>query len=138
MKKKFSKFIGITSLLAVMFILSCFSLVACNNENTDNSEMEDSFIELTIDNYDYYLSISKVLTHSGSYLGGSLHIASYQATVTGAISGIYDGCIIYYKLGQDGSEQTVTLNAAGFAQFTYSVVNGENIIYTNVVGRIYL
>ena len=121
----------LASLLAVMFILSCFSLVACNNENTDNSEIEDSFIELTIDNYNYYLSISKVLTESRF----SFNI--YQVTITGAISGIYYGCIIYYKEGENGSEQKVNLNAAGFAQFGYLDRDGD-IIYTNVVGRIYL
>lgn len=126
----------LTRLLASILILVCFSLVACNNENSDNTE--NSFIELTIDNYNYYLTISEVLTGSGNVAGGSYRYASYQATISGAINGIYDGCIIYYKLGQDGNQQKVTLNAAGFAQFNYSVVNGANIIYTKVEGRIYL
>jgi hypothetical protein len=130
MKKNLARF------LACILFLVCFSLVACDNENRDSAE--NSYIELTVDNYDYYLSISKVLTDSGSYAGGSFRYASYQATISGAINGIYDGCIVYYKLGQDGDLQTVTLNAAGFAQFNYTVVNGENIIYTKAEGKIYL
>ena len=97
-------------------ILSLFCFIGCNFAQEETTE-----ISLTTDNYTYYLNLDKVCTGSGSAAGGSFRWASYKLTITGAIDGIYEDCVLYYKTTDEGKEQPIELNASGFATLNYSV-----------------
>ena len=135
MKNKI-RYIGLLLLVAVLatftfFFAGCGDGLICNC-NSSNSASQT--INLTMDNYEYYLSISKVLTDSVSAAG--MRFSSYTVTVLGAISGLYQDCSIYYKIG-DGEEREIKLNAQGFAEFSYSVgTNTGSFEYTRVKGKI--
>lgn len=137
--------------IAVLFILITviglipFSLTGCwgfdfGGSNTDggNNTGNSKSIDLTLSNYEYYLSIDEELTSSGSALQGSFRYASYKVTVTGAVNGLYQGCSLYYKVG-DTAEKEVKLNASGYATFNYSwSTNSGNFSFTRATGKIIL
>lgn len=135
MKNK-TKLLRLLLLIAVIVILTisfagCWDGFVCNCNNSENNSQT---ITLTMANYEYYLSISKVLTDSVSAAG--MRFSSYTVTVMGAISGLYKDCSIYYKIG-DGDEREIKLNAQGFAEFSYSVgSNTGSFEYTRVKGII--
>ena len=118
-------------LIFMLLLVGCWDGFICD---CNKSESDAQTIDLTIDNFEYYLSISKVLTDSVSAAG--MRFSSYTVTVLGAISGLYQDCSIYYKIG-DGEEREIKLNAQGFAEFSYSVgTNTGNFEYTRVKGKI--
>ena len=124
----------IVCLLLVMFImLNIVLLSGC--ENANNEQIEDNYIELTMDNYEYYLTFTRVNTGSGNIASGTYRYATYDLTISGAIYGIYVDCVIFYN----NNKSSIKLNAAGNAQTSYSIVNGSSsFVISNVSGRIYI
>lgn len=107
-------------------------------EDTDEKESEtiENSIELTMENFEYYLSIDEVVISSGSAAGGTIRYATYKVTVSGAINGLFQGCSLYYRIG-DGNECEVKLNAAGFATFNYVASNQTGqFAFTRATGKI--
>lgn len=134
-KKSAGLFVLIT---AIGFVL--IGLTGCwgnQNSGDDNKEDNSHIIELSLSNYEYYLSIDKVKTESGSAMQGSYRYAAYKVTVSGAVSGLFEDCRLYYKIG-DGAEREVKLNAAGFATFNYSWSSNMNgdFSFTRAEGKI--
>ncbi len=121
-------------------ILSALSLTccACNAPSSTNTSEEESYVELTLENYDYYLSILETLTESGVLMGGSLRYAVYQVTINGAVDGLYENCTLTYKYKNSNETHDVSLNAAGFANFKYTVSNGNTISFVAATGKIYM
>lgn len=143
MKYRKKKRFAWLSLAALTVFLMAFGFTGCDlgGDKTAGGDDEPQSIELTMDNYDYYLSIDTVCTSSDVFGGGHFHISSYKVTITGTISGIYENCSLFYQ--QDGGEieHEVKLNAAGYATFSYSITSGfaENsgsISYVRVQGKI--
>lgn len=94
MKKRF--LFGVYLSLFVAFYTIGFCGCNSGNNGEDNSENTNE-IELTLDNYKYYLTITSYLKDSGSYGGGTYRYASYDVYISGAINGIYQGCVLYFK-----------------------------------------
>ncbi len=133
--KKIFKF-NVMTLLFILSFISIFTFIGCSS---DEEEVEDTFIELTLSNYEYYLSLDSELLDYGSVAGGSYRYSSYKMTVYGAVNGIYEDCVIYYKFGENSTtEHSQKLNISGYATFNYSVVNGKNLIICRVEGKIYI
>ncbi len=127
--------------ISCMLILATIFFCACGNQDKDdesNDSGNDEYIELTLENYDYWLSIDATLTDSGSAAQGSYRWATYSATINGAVSGIFEDCEIWYSFEGSDTIHTVKLNASGFAKFSYSVVNGKDIQYVGASGKIYV
>ena len=121
-------------ILSISMIL--FSTTACWWNDDTSGNKKDNYIELSLSNYEYYLSIDQVKTDSGSALQGSFRYVSYKVTISGAISGLFQDCKLYYKLGNE-EEKEVKLNAAGFATFNYTwSTNSGSFSFTNVEGKI--
>ena len=121
----------------VAMILSCLLAICCLvgcDILTQNKD--DEPISLTMDNYDYYLTINTVCTSSGSAAGGTVHYATYQKTFMGALNGVYKDCVITYQVADNNKE--VSLNVAGYAQISYSLVNSETFSIVDVRGEIYI
>lgn len=135
MKNKI-RYIGLLLLVAVIIAFT-FAFTGCGDGGLctcNKSNGATQTINLTMANYEYYLSISKVLTDSVSAAG--MRFSSYTVTVLGAISGLYQDCSIYYKIGDD-EEREIKLNAQGFAEFSYSVgTNTGSFKYTRIKGKI--
>ncbi len=127
-------------LLTIIMAFLCMIFCACspNKDSTDSSIDVPDYIELTIENYEYYLSIQKVKTDSGSFMGGSRRWVSYAATINGTVYGLYENCILSYKYNDSEQIYDIKLNASGFATFEYTVVNGNNISYVAASGRIHI
>ena len=126
MKCKKKKRLAQMLLAALTALLLAFGLTGCDlgGNKTVGGDDEPQSIELTMDNYDYYLSIDTVLTSSTVLGGGQFHISSYKVTITGAISGIYKNCSLFYQQDGGESEYEVKLNAAGYATFSYNITSG--------------
>lgn len=121
--------------VAVIICSTPLIFTGCGNGN-ENSQPQ--YKELTMDNYNYYLSIDKTLTDSGSALQGSIRYSSYKVTINGAVSGLFEDCSLYYKIG-DGNKIEVKLNAAGFASFNYTQTNSSgNFQFCDAKGKIYI
>lgn len=131
MKKRFLFGVYLSLFVAVCTIGFC----GCNSGNNGENDSENTNeIELTLDNYKYYLTITSYLKDSGSYGGGTYRYASYDVYISGAINGIYQGCVLYFK-----NEKKLTLDAGGNAQTERSVVNGEDsFTVEKVEGKIIL
>ena len=135
MQKKFTVLIAV----CLFLICGCF-LVGCNNDQKDNNQKDkDEYVELTDQNYTYYLSIDNVCTNYATAANGSFRIWSYEYTTSGAVNGLYVDCIIYYQLG-DGEEKELPLNAAGYAKLKYQISTNSPGPFkvTKVEGKIYL
>ena len=93
---------------------------SCSRKGEIMPETDTSnIISLDLSNYEYYLTIHDVVTSSVSAAGGSVFAVTHEVTISGAVYGLYRNCALYYKVG-DGYEREVKLNAAGYAQFTYT------------------
>lgn len=123
-KKKRLAWLLLASL--TVLLLMAFGFTGCDlgGDKTAGGDNEPQSIELTMDNYDYYLSIDTVCTSSNVFGGGYFHISSYKVTITGAISGIYENCSLFYQQNGEEIEHEVKLNAAGYATFSYSITSG--------------
>lgn len=143
MKKGLFVFVCLIVILTISLI-GCISTETLNGslekaakkENATKQEDASNEIKLTLSNYDYYLTIFKDVTSSDTYAGGTVRIVFYKVRVTGAISGLYQDCALYYKVGADGEESEVKLNAAGNAEFSYSSSNGKELTFVRVKGKI--
>ncbi len=143
MKYRKKKRLAWLLLAALTVLLMAFGFTGCNlgGGETPEGDDEPQSIELTIDNYEYYLSIDTVCTSSNVYGGGYFHISSYKVTIMGAISGIYENCSLFYQQNGEEIEHEVKLNAAGYATFSYSITSGlgddrGSISYVRVQGKI--
>ena len=140
MKYRKKKRLAWLLLSALTVFLMVFWFTGCDLGEGETPEGNDEprSIELTMDNYDYYLSIDTV--HTGSTVLGSGSIYSYKVTITGAISGIYENCSLFYQQNGEEIEHEIKLNAAGFATFSYNITSGfhgkGNISYVRVQGKI--
>ncbi len=115
-------------ILAAILIFVLLLLCACGETNEDvESQEKDEYIELTMENYEYYLTIQEVLTDK-TFLAGSTHYY-YTATIYGAVNGLYKDCVIVFN------GRILNLNAAGFAEFSYVDTKPK---VTSVSGRIYI
>lgn len=135
MKNKLGKII--TFLVAAMLGTIFFIFTGCQYGEGNNDANEEQKIELTLNNFEQYLSIDKTVTDSGSLAGGSYRYVSYKVTIYGAIDGLYQDCVLYYKIG-NGEEREIKLNVAGYATFNYRKVNGNDLTYTKAGGTILL
>ncbi len=106
-------------ILCFMFILSAVGLVSCSDGKSEDDNYK--FIELTLDNYEYYLTISSQLVNSVNISGGRIRLYYYTVYISGAINGIYEDCVLYLK---NGSE--IKLNASGNANTSRTINNGED------------
>lgn len=142
MKKKYLAF----CVLFVLLLVAMFSLPACAKKDDSTAPAEEEkFIELNMDNYDYYLSIDSIQTNMSS-VGSFGTSYSYKVTIAGAINGIYRDCTVKYKIikknmssinNEDQEEEfTIKLNAAGFATFNYGYVNRGSFQILDVQGCI--
>ena len=126
--KKFLSFV-----LAVVCMLG---LVACGNDNST-----DGCIDITVSNCNYYLSIHDSLIRTDRvYAAGRWWSSIYrQITINGAVGGIYSDCSIVFEYGKNKTQQTISLNAAGFASFEYTINDSS---YTaeivSCTGKLYL
>ncbi len=130
-------------ILTIIIAFLCIMFCACspNKDRADSSNDTPDYIELTIENYAYYLSIQKVKvrTYTNHSVGGSTTYVFYDVTVNGAIDGLYENCVLTYKDKQSEQTRDVPLNAAGFATFTCSITTlDDNISYVAASGRIYI
>ena len=131
--KTFGLFLLVTVMITTSFLfVGCWDELFGDNNSTDDTEI----VELTMDNFQYYLSISSVTT-STTWVGTMGNAYVIRVTISGAVQGLYKDCSIFYKIGKDGAEQEVKLNAAGFAQFSYGVSDwGGSFQYPRVTGQI--
>lgn len=143
MKYRKKKRLAWLLLAALTVLLMAFGFMGCDlgGDKTAGGDDEPQSIELTMDNYDYYLSIDTVCTSSTVLGGGRMHILLYKVTITGAISGIYENCSLFYQQNGEEIEHEVKLNAAGYATFGYTVTLGlaydkGDISYVRVQGKI--
>ncbi|MCM1534122.1 MAG: hypothetical protein NC099_05670 [Corallococcus sp.] len=124
-------------IFVTMIIFLFLTFAGCWDDFGSNPNNKDQIIELTMDNYEYYLSIDKVLNNHGNAANGSIHYWNYNCTIYGAVSGLYKDCSITYMLGE--TEHEVKLNAAGFASFSYTESTKRGAFkFTNVKGVILL
>lgn len=123
------------SVLFVLIVAICsFSFIVAGCNNKEIEEDSTTYIELSMDNYSYYLSIDTL--HTGSTHTAVIRADSYKVTVSGAVNGLYKDCSLFYQIGS-GQEREVKLNAAGFATFNYSVsTNSGSFKYVRVKGQI--
>ncbi len=125
--------------LAFIMLTLSLALCGCNgNKNAVDTSDSNQRIQLNVENYNYYLSIQKTLMESGAVMGGTYRYSVYSVTVNGAVNGIYENCILTYKYRDSDELHDIRLNAAGFATFKYSVVNGNEISYVSASGEIYM
>ena len=111
--------------LTIFFLVILFSLglSACDKNNIKENAYEENVnsIELTLENYSYFLTITTQRKDSGSIAGGSYRYANYDVYINGAVNGIYVNCSLTLESGRK-----IMLNASGFAQTTKSIVNGKD------------
>ena len=133
--RNFGLFLLVSVMIATSFLFAgCWDELFGDGNSTDDTEI----IELTMDNFEYYLSISHVTT-SSMWVGTMGHAYEISATISGTVQGLYKDCSIFYKIGKDGAEHEVKLNAAGFAEFSYGTSDwGGGFQYTRVTGQIIL
>ncbi len=143
MKYRKKKRLAWLLLSALTVFLMVFWFTGCDLGEGETPEGNDEprSIELTMDNYDYYLSIDTVCTSSTVLGGGRMQIWSYKVTIMGAISGIYENCSLFYRQNGEEIEHEVKLNAAGYATFSYSITSGMAhdtglLSYVRVQGKI--
>ena len=128
----------------VVVLMCCVGFIfsfGCNDEvNSDLHENanNDTCIELNLENYQYYLTLD--YAYIGSTSLGVGNVYSYELTVFGAIEGLYVDCVLHYKLdsGRNETEGNISLNAAGFAEKSYSYLNSGGLTITSVSGKIIL
>ena len=120
-------------IIAFLLLVCCFTFfVGCSPSN-NGDDPSSSTIELSIDNYEYYLYLSKTTTNQQMVNLSWLY--SYKLTVHGALDAIYEDCTIYYTL--DGNTiKTLKLNVAGCAELSYSEYKDTKFVITNVTGKI--
>ena len=123
----------------LLFMIAVCSLYGCDiSKDANSSTAEPNYIELNIDNYDYLLTIDKVTTNSGK--GAGVSWSRQQVTIYGALNGIYEDCVLTYRLGDSGTAQTVRLNISGYATFNYtwtSAMTGK-FEFIDASGKIYI
>ena len=133
-----------------MYVLCAFVVAACLvlaagcsfTAGTNQTEMKEDAanntneIKLTISNYDYYLTINDTVTSRRTYAQGTVDISWHEVVIYGAVSGLYQDCVLYYKVGEDGKEQEVKLNAAGYASFKYSSSGKYRLVFVRATGTI--
>ena len=130
--------------LCAFVVATCLVLAAgCSfAAGTNQTEMKEDAanntneIKLTISNYDYYLTINDTVTSRRTYAQGTVEISSHEVVIYGAVSGLYQDCVLYYKVGEDGKEQEVKLNAAGYASFEYSSSGKHRLVFVRATGTI--
>jgi hypothetical protein len=113
-RKIFGLFLVCTLIFGLpLFLTACGSNSGGNNNNSsgDNSnENGGNTVDLTLDNYEYYLVCSIVATSTGSYVLPTVYSLNVSAGISIAI---YDNVVITYKYndapGAGGAEHTVTL-----------------------------
>lgn len=133
--------------LVVCFISIC--LCGCGDENntgnsvnnTENSETLD-YISLDTSNCYYYLSIDDSLVSSERWNSSLVSsVSNYKVVISGAVSGLFSDCVLTFEYKSNGNvkQETVQLNAAGFASFSYGIVNaGYRAKVVSCEGKIYL
>ncbi len=115
-------------ILAAILIFVLLLLCACGETNEEVEPQEkDEYIELTMENYEYYLTIQSVKTVEKFIAGELRHY--YDVTIYGAVDGVYKDCVIVFN------GRILNLNAAGFAEFSYVNTKPK---FTSVSGRIYI
>ena len=128
-------------ILSFIFLLVVIlGLVACSDNSSVNGKGND-YVSINSTNCNYYLSIDDSLIRSDSfYAGGQKFISIYRKiTISGAINGMYSDCTIVFEYGENKTQQTIKLNAAGFATFEYHI---NSSTYTakivSCTGKLYL
>ena len=116
-------------IVAILLLVVCLGLFAgCGGSDGDET------VDLTTENYTYYLSLDTVLLESGT--AGGMRYWSKKLTVYGAVSGQYVDCVLYYKIG-DSEEKSIKLNASGYGTLRYSESsNNGSFSITRVSGKI--
>ena len=107
----------------------------CENSNQNN---EYSYIELEGKRVEDYFLLTKSFIESGSAAQGSYRWASYQYVLTGVLNGFYEDCIVYYTVGTNDKEHSVNINVGGSAAFNFTIVNGADIKFKRMTGKLYL
>ena len=101
---------------------------------------KSSIITLSMDNYEYYLTIDSDCISSSSIVaaGKTWYFSTYKVTISGALEGLYVDCSLYYRTSESGQIQKLKLNAVGFGTLTYERTNGvEKFIVARVEGEIH-
>ena len=118
-------------IVAILLLVVCLGLFTGCGGN-DGGET----VDLTAENYTYYLSLDTVTLESAT--AGGQRFWSKKLTVYGAVSGQYVDCVLYYKIG-DGEEKSFKLNASGYGTLRYSESsNGGKFSITRASGKIIL
>lgn len=127
--------------LSIVFILllssSFFGCGSCSLENinntpTDNSVEENKDIKLTLENYDYYLSIRFVYKDSAIRNGGGWRCYFYDVYISGSIPGLYKDCSLTLENGY-----VINLDASGGAQTSKTIINDkDSFVVVEVSGTI--
>lgn len=124
--------------LSFVFLFGCSTPQNTNNNTgSQETDSQEDFVELTLSNYNYYLTIDRTQTDSGSVSYGSYRWATYKVTIYGAVSGIYKNCSLSYKKTGSDTETEIKLNASGYGSFSITLVNYEEFQFTKASGKIY-
>ena len=129
------KFLSLILLLVVVL-----GLVACSNNGSTNGK-ENDYLNINSSNCNYYLSIDDSLMKSDSvYAAGQRWYSFYRKiTINGAINGVYSDCTITFEYGENKTQKTVELNAAGYASFEYRINNSSYMAkIVSCTGKLYL
>lgn len=104
-------------------IVFLFCLLCCCSCNKKNNQKEDQTIEipLTLENYEYYLTITSIYNNTVTAQQGNYRCSTYDVFIDGAVDGLYVDCVLYLENGKN-----IKLNAAGYAQTAKSISNGED------------
>ena len=127
----------------VLLLIVVLGLVACGSENSANGNgaKENEYVTINASNCNYYLSIDDSYITSCTIRAsvGTFTSITRKITINGAVSGIYSDCTITFEYGENKTQQTIKLNAAGFASFEYKINSSS---YTakivSCTGKLYL
>ncbi|MEG9429409.1 MAG: hypothetical protein VZQ61_00535 [Christensenellaceae bacterium] len=124
----------------ILLLVVVLGLVACGKDSSANVTKDD-YTNITVSNCNYYLSIDDSLIKSDNgYAAGKRWVSiTRKITINGAISGVYSDCTITFEYGENKTQKTIELNAAGYASFEYKINNSS---YTakivSCTGKLYL
>lgn len=127
----------------ILLLVVILGLVACGNENSANCKgtKESDYVTIDSSNYNFYFSIDDSYITSSSVASsvGMLTSITRKITISGAVNGIYSDCLIVFEYGKDKTQQTLKLNAAGFASFEYTINSSTYIAkIVSCSGKLYL
>ncbi|MBO4623810.1 MAG: hypothetical protein J5691_08055 [Bacilli bacterium] len=130
MKKVSYNFVFLLCMIGCLFGCSTLSI----NNNVNNSQVDDieesKDIVLTLDNYEYYLTIRTQFR--SSEVRGGWRASFYDVYISGAIFGLYKDCVLTLENGT-----IIKLDAAGCAQTTKTIINDkDDFVVVDVEGII--